>query len=152
MSDDAKPTMHYDESRIPHAPYYPTLMGQPAIVTGANSGIGEAVAIGLARAGADVAINYVTHPETADEVAHKIEALGRKAITIQADVSKEDEVDGNVRQGHRGIRHAAHLGQQRGPAAGFVARRHDAAAVEHGDRHQPDRPVSSASGRRRESS
>ena len=100
MSDDAKqaqakPTepAHYDESRIPRAPYYPTLTGQPAIVTGANSGIGEAVAIGLARAGADVAINYVTHPETADEVAHKIEALGRKAITIKADVSKEDEVE-----------------------------------------------------------
>ena len=95
MSDDAKPTVtaHYDESRIPRASYHPTLVGQPAIVTGANSGIGEAVAIGLARAGADVAVNYVTHPETADEVAHKIEALGRKAITIKADVSKEDEVE-----------------------------------------------------------
>jgi glucose 1-dehydrogenase len=62
-------------------------------VTGANSGIGEAVALGLAQAGADVAINYVTHPEVADEVAHKIEAMGRKAMTVKADVSKEDEVE-----------------------------------------------------------
>ncbi len=82
-----------DASRLPHAPYQPVLTGQPALVTGANSGIGKAVALGLARAGADVAVNYVTHPETADEVAHEIEAMGRKAITLQADVSKEDEVE-----------------------------------------------------------
>ena len=82
-----------DQSRLPNAPYHPVLAGQPALVTGANSGIGEAVALGLARAGADVAINYITHPETADEVAHKIEGFGRKAIVLKADVSKEDEVE-----------------------------------------------------------
>ncbi len=82
-----------DASRLPHAPYQPVLTGQPALVTGANSGIGMAVALGLARAGADVAVNYVTHPETADDVAHQIEAMGRKAITLKADVSKEDEVE-----------------------------------------------------------
>ena len=82
-----------DASRLPNAPYQPVLTGQPALVTGANSGIGMAVALGLARAGADVAVNYVTHPETADEVAHQIEAMGRKAITLKADVSKEDEVE-----------------------------------------------------------
>ncbi len=82
-----------DNSRVPDAPYCPVLAGQPALVTGANSGIGRAVALGLARAGADVAVNYVTHPETADEVAHEIEAMGRRAITLKADVSKEDEVE-----------------------------------------------------------
>ncbi len=82
-----------DANRLPNAPYQPVLTGQPALVTGANSGIGMAVALGLARAGADVAVNYVTHPETADEVAHQIEAMGRKAITLKADVSKEDEVE-----------------------------------------------------------
>ena len=76
-----------DAGRVPHPPYYPVLQGQPAIVTGANSGIGEAVAMGLARAGANVAVNYVTHPETAEEVAHRIEALGRRAIVLKADVS-----------------------------------------------------------------
>ena len=77
---------------VPNVPFPKLLEGQPALVTGANSGIGEAIALGLAQAGADVVVNYVTHPETADEVAHKIEGFGRKAIVIKADVSKEDDV------------------------------------------------------------
>jgi glucose 1-dehydrogenase len=68
------------------------LAGQPALVTGANSGIGKAVALGLARAGADVIVNYVTDPPAAEEVAHEIESLGRRVIALQADVSKEDQV------------------------------------------------------------
>ncbi len=90
-----KPTQpaQFDPGRVPKIAYNQVLAGQPALVTGANSGIGEAVAIGLARAGADVAVNYVTHPETAEEVAHKIEGFGRRAIVLKADVSKEDEVD-----------------------------------------------------------
>ncbi len=82
-----------DSSRVPDVPYYPVLAGQPALVTGANSGIGRAVALGLARAGADVAVNYVAGPEAAEEVAHEIEGMGRRAITLKADVSKEDEVE-----------------------------------------------------------
>jgi len=82
-----------DAARLPRVPYSPVLTGQPALVTGGNSGIGRAVALGLAQAGADVVVNYVTHPEAAAEVVHRIEAMGRKAIAIQADVSKEDEVN-----------------------------------------------------------
>ncbi len=81
-----------DDAQLPRITYPKTLIGQPALVTGANSGIGKAVAIGLAKAGADVVINYVTGPEAADEVAQEILAFGGKAITLQADVSKEDEV------------------------------------------------------------
>lgn len=77
---------------LPHPAYANVLHGQPALVTGANSGIGRAVALGLAAAGADVAINYISRPEAADDVAHKIEAMGRRAMTIKADVSREDEV------------------------------------------------------------
>jgi glucose 1-dehydrogenase len=77
---------------LPQPAHPSVLHGQPALVTGANSGIGRAVALGLAAAGADVAINYITHPEAADEVAHKIEAMGQRAMTIKADVSREDEV------------------------------------------------------------
>lgn len=82
-----------DASRLPHAPYQQVLTGQPALVTGANSGIGKAVALGLARAGADVAVNYVTRPDVAEDVAHEIEGMGRRAIALKADVSKEDEVE-----------------------------------------------------------
>ena len=82
-----------DSNRLPHPPYFPVLTGQPALVTGANSGIGEAVALGLAQAGADVAVNYIVDPEAAEEVAHKIEGFGRRAIVLKADVSKEDQVE-----------------------------------------------------------
>jgi glucose 1-dehydrogenase len=76
----------------PAATYPVILHGQPALVTGANSGIGKAVALGLAAAGADVVVNYVSDPASAEEVAHSIEAKGRRAIAIKADVSDEDEV------------------------------------------------------------
>jgi glucose 1-dehydrogenase len=81
-----------DASRLPHLASYPTLAGQPALVTGANSGIGKAVALGLARAGADVIVNYVVDPQAAEDVAHEIESLGRRAIALQADVSNEEQV------------------------------------------------------------
>ncbi|MFO7781151.1 MAG: SDR family NAD(P)-dependent oxidoreductase, partial [Spirochaetia bacterium] len=68
------------------------LTGQKAIVTGASSGIGRACAIALAEAGADVAVNYRGGAEKAAEVVGEIEALGRRAIAVQADVSKEDDV------------------------------------------------------------
>jgi len=77
---------------VPNVPYPVTLAGQIALVTGANSGIGKAVAIGLARAGADVVVNYVANPADAEDVACQIESLGRRAVAIKADVSKEDEV------------------------------------------------------------
>lgn len=70
----------------------PKLKGQTALVTGANSGIGKAVAIALGNDGANVAVNYVTHPETADEVVNEIKSNGGNAIALQADVSNEEQV------------------------------------------------------------
>ena len=69
-----------------------SLKGQKALVTGANSGIGKAVAIALGRAGADVAVNYVRGDEAAKAVADEIAAAGSRAIALLADVSDESQV------------------------------------------------------------
>jgi glucose 1-dehydrogenase len=68
------------------------LVGQKAVVTGSSSGIGKAVAEGLARAGAQVIINYAHDAAGAAAAAKAIESEGGKAIVIQADVSKPDEI------------------------------------------------------------
>lgn len=68
------------------------LKNQKALVTGANSGIGEACALAFGAAGADVVINYISRPEEADRVVKCIEQKGSRAIALQADVSREDQV------------------------------------------------------------
>jgi glucose 1-dehydrogenase len=68
------------------------LYSQTALVTGANSGIGAAVAIALGKAGATVIVNYVVDPEAANTIVEKIRSYGSEALAIQADVSKEDQV------------------------------------------------------------
>ncbi len=74
------------------------LVGQAALVTGANSGIGKAVAIALANEGAKVVVNYVTKPELADAVVDEIKANGGTAIALQADVSNEQQVQAMFQQ------------------------------------------------------
>lgn len=81
-----------DRAPAPSAPGSRTLAGQTAIVTGASSGIGRAVALGLAAAGAQVVVNYVGSADTAAAVAAAIEAEGGTAIPVRADVSQEAEV------------------------------------------------------------
>ncbi|KQT88117.1 glucose 1-dehydrogenase [Aurantimonas sp. Leaf443] len=69
-----------------------SLSGQAAIVTGASTGIGAACAVELARAGADVVVNYRGSPQEAEETVTAIEALGRRAVAVKADVSMEDDI------------------------------------------------------------
>jgi glucose 1-dehydrogenase len=77
---------------MPQIPARKVLKGQKALVTGANSGIGRAVALSLAAAGADVLINYVSRPEAAEEVVAQIIRQGGTALTHRANVAREDEV------------------------------------------------------------
>jgi glucose 1-dehydrogenase len=74
------------------------LRGQKALVTGANSGIGEGVARALGAAGADVVVNYVSHADAAARVADDIARDGVRSLAIQADVSKEADVDAMFEQ------------------------------------------------------
>lgn len=68
------------------------LTGKIALVTGASRGIGRAIAIALAEAGANVAVNYRSSHEEAEETCAEIEKLGRRAVAVQADVSIAAEV------------------------------------------------------------
>lgn len=86
---DATPT---NLASTPLPPLPKMLIGQKAMVTGANSGIGQAVAIALGQAGADVVVNYVAGDAAANAVVETIRGFGVKAAAYQADVSNEDQV------------------------------------------------------------
>jgi NAD(P)-dependent dehydrogenase (short-subunit alcohol dehydrogenase family) len=68
------------------------LNGKRVLVTGGNSGIGEAMALAFADSGADVAINYVTHEPAAKQLVETIKAKGRRALALKANVAEQQEV------------------------------------------------------------
>ena len=79
--------------KAPPLPSLPKMLaGQKALVTGANSGIGEAIALALSEAGADVGIDYVVDPERAEQVAGLARGFGVDARAYRADVSSEADV------------------------------------------------------------
>ena len=69
------------------------LASRIALVTGASRGIGKAIALALAEAGADVAVNYHQQAQAAQSVAAEIKKMGRRSIAVQADVSESTQVE-----------------------------------------------------------
>jgi len=74
------------------------LTGKKALVTGASRGIGRGIALALARQGADVAVNYRSSGEQAEAVVAEIKKSGRDSFSVQADVSKKEEVEKMVKE------------------------------------------------------
>ena len=77
--------------------------GRVALVTGAQQGIGHATALALARAGLDVALNYLDNRDAAEKAAAAIRALGRRALVVSGDVSHAADVDAMLGAVARGI-------------------------------------------------
>jgi len=84
---------HLPAAVMPRCAPQKWLAGQKALVTGASSGIGRAIALALGEAGADVVVNYVSGEDQARAVAAEIEEQGSRGLALRADVSSEAEVD-----------------------------------------------------------
>src|SRR5215472_10747344 len=69
------------------------LKNKVAIVTGGNSGIGKAIVLELARQGANITVDYVSHPEATEELEKRCASLGDQAIGVEADVSKVADLE-----------------------------------------------------------
>jgi glucose 1-dehydrogenase len=69
-----------------------TLRDKVAIVTGGNSGIGKAIAVGLAKAGASIVIDYIADPAATEALEREIASLGDQAIGVEADVSRIEDL------------------------------------------------------------
>lgn len=74
------------------------LAGKIALITGASRGIGRGCAAALAKAGADIAVNFRVQEEAAKETCSLVERMGRRAIAVQADVSRASEVDRMIKR------------------------------------------------------
>jgi glucose 1-dehydrogenase len=89
--DDMHPS-YLPKPVMPRVPPQQLLLGQKALVTGASSGIGRAIAIALGQAGADVVVNYVSGEDKAEDVCNEIRRFGVHALALRADVSSEPQV------------------------------------------------------------
>jgi glucose 1-dehydrogenase len=86
------PHLRLPEPVVPALQTLVLLKGQTALVTGASSGIGRAIAVSLGRAGANVVVNYSSKADEAEVVADEIRGSGQRALTVKADVADESQV------------------------------------------------------------
>ncbi len=104
--DEPAQTPPGDEARMTNPPDYGEksykgsgkLEGRAALITGADSGIGRAVALAFAREGADVLISYLSEDRDAQETARLVTEAGRKAVAVAGDISDESHCQGLVRR------------------------------------------------------
>jgi glucose 1-dehydrogenase len=87
------PPSYKPPNEMPPAPIHKVLVGQKALITGASKGLGQAMAIGFATAGAEVLVNYFSDEEGALSTQQTIREMGGTAEVFKADVAKENEVD-----------------------------------------------------------
>jgi len=89
---------HLPQPVMPRVPPQKLLLGQKALVTGASSGIGRAIAMALGDAGADVLINYASGADKAAALIEEMKVRGARAIAVRADVSDESQVTDMFKQ------------------------------------------------------
>lgn len=94
----AKAKGYTPPNELPPVEPRPVLRGQNALVTGASKGLGQAVAVGLARAGANVLVNYHSDESGARETVMEIEKVGARATMVRADVAREQDVTAMFRR------------------------------------------------------
>jgi glucose 1-dehydrogenase len=92
IMSSSKSNSNFPEVVMPSCPINQVLKGQKALVTGASSGIGKAVATALGHAGADVVVNYLSDEKEARAALDEVTRCGRQGYLHQADISKENEV------------------------------------------------------------
>ena len=85
------PSVKEAGSATPYTPHVKALANHVALVTGGGTGIGRAIALAFAESGANVAVNYSRSRDDAEATVGAIRELGRQALTVQADVSRDDE-------------------------------------------------------------
>ena len=102
-----------------------SLKSKVAIVTGGNSGIGQAIVLELARQDASVVIDYVAHPEATTALEQQITKLGSQSVGVEADVSKLADLQKLIDAAVSEIRPAGHHGEQRRHRNANFSPRHD---------------------------
>src|SRR2546430_16195567 len=98
LAEGAVTTAQRREQRLGEAP---TLAGKVVLVTGASSGIGRAIALACAEAGADLALTFRENRVGADEAAGGVRAAGRRVEVVRADVSRQEDLDALAAGGRR---------------------------------------------------